>query len=216
MISSRKLGSFVFVAALIGTPAGAQMLTAEQLATPDAATDVAVGSLGIYNELHPPAPNESQFKRSLGPPVRDYFIRLDELKAWDGKDANALLRESGEVIYPIVADGVTKSEITVASKNGKWTLVAFGPDNEAELRTRYFTVLTSLDPDVIKPANIFQVTVPAMNLIFLAAETRDRLVFTPIRSSPVLKLEAGKTEQANSLLIRLQPAARRIDTEGPG
>ncbi len=64
--------------------------------------------------------------------------------------------------------------------------------------------------------NVFQVTIPAMNLIFLATAARDVLLFTPIRTWEDLGLIAGKAEQAREILLRVQPTAKRINGDAPG
>jgi hypothetical protein len=195
--------------------ASAQAPTAEQLATPPAASDAAEGSLRAYTLLHPSAPGGEKVTATIGNALHDYYIRLDELKAWDGRDAKRLLHPSGELIYSIKVNGITASEVTVANREGQWKVIAFGPDNEAKSRSAYFEtfkVKTLGEGD----ANVFQVTIPALNATFLAGEFRGSLFLSPIKSQPSFGLEAGKSEPATDILIRLQPAAKKVDPDKPG
>ncbi len=197
---------------MLAVPANAQAPNDDQLVTPHAAISAASGSLRLYSELHPSAAKQNL---TLGTPVYDYFIRLDEFKEWDGKDPSKPLHSSDEIIFPIQADGTIASEVTIASRGGQWKWAAFGPSNEAQLRSRYFNFAKSQVPGTNEP-NVFQVTIPAMNLIFLATAARDVLLFTPIRTWEDLGLIAGKAEQAREILLRVQPTAKRINGDAPG
>ncbi len=207
-------GRIACLAAILAIPAAAQTLSPEQSATPNDAFVAAQNSLGIYNQLHPTAKTESKQEVSLGTPIRDYFIRLDEFKEWNGGDVTKLLHSSGEVIFPIQSNGVTTSEVTVANRDGQWKLASFGPANEARGRMEYFNAVKS-QAEHGKSADVFQVTIPALDLTFLATGGDD-VRFTPIRSSASLGLKAGDSEPAKAILIRLQPAARKINIEAPG
>lgn len=84
--------------------------------------------------------------------------------------------------------------------------VSFGSIKDAQLRDKILNekAVKSVGPDM-------QVRVPSLQAVFLAQHHEKVMEFTPIRSIPAFGLEVGKTEPAEFVLLRLQPAARKID-----
>jgi hypothetical protein len=194
-----------------------------QAEVPAGARQAAVASLQTFRELAAPQENaekmgldtpEQASQTALGNPIQDYLIGLSDLKGWDGRDPAALLRPTGQLIFPITTEGATRTSVTVAQVKGTWKAAAFGSPNEAQARSRVRESLGSGAPGAAAGATI-QVRVPALQAVFVAQQVGGELQFTPIFSLPGLGLEAGRTEPAREVLLRLQPAARELNPNVP-
>jgi hypothetical protein len=197
-----------------------------QPAAPDGAHQAALQALSTFRQLAVPTDNNPNGHIALGlnvpgeadhagigAPVNDYIIGLIALQKWDGRDPQALLRPTGRVIYPITTDGVTRSSVTLAQKNGQWTAVVFGSADEAQARSRIRANLSAQGPGGDEVG--MQVRIPDFQITFLAQRNGQDLQFTPISTLPGLGIEAGKTEPARQLLLRLQPEAKLRSAEVP-
>ncbi len=158
-----------------------------------------------------PAPGAGM---SLGEPFHDYIIRLDDLKNWDGKDASALLHSTGRYVYPINMRGIAQASVTVGMSHGQWTCLRFGTRQEAESRSFIEENLRRDAPGSHAGTGI-EVRLPTFHVSFIAQRTGGELQFTPTKSLPKYDLEAGKTEPARKVLLRLQPAAQKLDPDQP-
>lgn len=209
-------GSFILVAT-VGLCLAQSMPAGSDLAIPVSAISAAQGSLKMFQLLHPApnAPGGPPLLATTEEPVRNYFIRLDELKAWDGKSVAKLLHPTGEIIATIKRAGDVASAVTLAEKNGHWKWVAFGPPDEALVRSNVLQKMGNSAPGGSTP-DVFQVTIPAMNAAFIAQESGDKVDLTPIKDVPELGIQAGKPEAADNLLRRIQPNALVVPGDKPG
>jgi hypothetical protein len=210
----------VSVIVALGVPALAEMPTGGQLMVPEGAQQAAVKSLQIFKQLAAPANGRSLALEApgaqhatLGAPIKDYIIGLASLQNWDGQNPATLLHATGRLIYPIVTNGMTQSSMTLAKTKGEWTAVTFGSPSEAKSRSLVQKTLNASAPG--GNVGAIQVRVPALNAVFIAQKVEGKLELTPIVSQPSLGIEAGKTEQATLLLLRLQPAARQLNLNTP-
>jgi len=189
-----------------------------QTAIPRQAQQAAAESLETLRALAAPAENFAKLglkesreaeRARLGDPMPDYVIDLTALRAWNGDNPKSLLRPTGQFIYPITVDGVTRTSVTIARVNGEWTAASFGPPDEAQARSQIQNDLKA------KSGQIIQVRVPALNAVFVARQADDTLKFTPVVSQPRFDLTAGRAEPAKQVLLRMQPAAKALDTSVP-
>ena len=107
---------------------------------------------------------------SLGEPLVEFFVRLDSLQAYSsGKKPVSLLSGGDKVMYPVQAGTAVRSSIEVERGKGGWRPVAYGGSTLADAITRLRDqlVATSQRP----PSDYFIVRVPALGLIFLAADS---------------------------------------------
>jgi hypothetical protein len=220
MTSNSKWVAYAIIAAALMTRADGQPLNL-QAEVPADARKAAVESLQTFRELAAPEnaeklgldKPEQAAQAALGNPIQDYLIGLSDLKAWDGRDPGALLRATGQLIFPITTEGATRTSVTVAQIKGTWKAAAFGSPNEARARSEIREKLGGGAP-VTAPGTV-QVRIPALNAVFVAQQAGGELQFTPIFSVPNLGLEAGKTESAREVLQRLLPAARELNPNVP-
>jgi hypothetical protein len=63
------------------------------------------------------------------------MIALNPLRDLDGTDAMALLRSTGQFVYPITINGETNSSVTIAQVEGEWVAASFGSPTEARARS---------------------------------------------------------------------------------
>jgi hypothetical protein len=207
----------------------ADEITADKLQVPEAAQAAALGSLGVFRQLAT-APNNTDLIAGgpgaaadlrVGTPVQDSVIKTGELSRWDGKDPKNLIHLTGDVIFPILGgmgdDDVTKSSMTLAQADGKWSAVEFGAVAQAQLRDRFKKqIITEAPgaPDGKLPA-VFQVRLPSMNITFLASEEGEHLFFTSLDNIPSIKVKEGEKLTAREVLLRLRPAAQEPPPGAP-
>lgn len=74
---------------------------------------------------------------SLGSPLRRYIIRPDRWRSFSGDDPAALLEDTRQWIYPVLAAGKVRCAVTIAwRKPGVWKQIAFGDPWLAEVAFR--------------------------------------------------------------------------------
>ncbi len=141
---------------------------------------------------------------TLGTPIRQFMIRLDELQKYDsGTDPARLLHSTETLTYPVKVQDRTKSSLTVRNQNGRWESESFGGPSYARLLTETRDRLAADGS-----SELFEVRVPALNLAFVGQQRGGQLFLAPIQDEPRFKLERGKTLPAQEVLQALQPAAR--------
>lgn len=214
-----SLWAFVSLAIVQGASAQSVSFQAE---VPEAAHAAANKSLKTLRSLSAPdaavtvdgvSPTGLDANAKLGAPLQDYVIGLTSLRDWSGKNPLTLLRSTGQFVYPIVVEGSTKTSVTIAKVKGDWTAAIFGSANEARARSRIQEMLNAKAPG--GNANVIQVRIPALNVTFIGQENSGDVQFTPLYSRPNLGVEAGKTEAAESVLLRLRSAAKSVDPNLP-
>src|SRR5262245_11891040 len=141
---------------------------------------------------------------SLGPPMRQFSVGLDDLKKFDtGSDPSKLLAGADTLIYPVLAGDGVRSSITLQRDSaGGWRAVAFG----APIFTR--AVWGARPRSEAAGASPFIVRVPALNLFFLGTRRDGELMLAPVVDDPRLKFEKGVPVPAATVFAALVPLAR--------
>ncbi len=137
----------------------------------------------------------------LGQPFATFNIGLEQLKGYQtGANANSVLTQNSETIYPVTVNGQVKSSVTVVQKAGGYEPSSFGNAEIVKGLSRYRTGENA--------ANDFVVRVPALNMYFLAKRVENQLFLTPIVDDPRLNLKVGEEVPAEIVLQQLVPIAK--------
>jgi len=153
------------------------------------------------------APGEAD-QAVLKQPLTDFIVGLDALRAWQpSDDAKALLKPSGLIVYPVASGDAVRSSVTLEKEDNAWKAVAFGAPalTQAVTRTRDAVVGSTH----VSASDLFQVRIPAFNLVFVGSLNGDRLMLTPVTDAPQYDLKAGATVAASDLFTRLKPEAEK-------
>lgn len=151
---------------------------------------------------------------SIGQPMLDFLIRLDELRSYHrGQDPAKLLHRTEQVVYPITFQGQTRSSITLLRKANQWRTVSFGGSQLAKARSQVREAVVVQVPG--GAAETFQVRIPALNAVFVGHRVNGPLMLTPVITMPDLGLQAGRTMQAREVLELVQPIAQQINPKAP-
>jgi hypothetical protein len=136
----------------------------------------------------------------LGQPFAVSTIGLEQLKSYrTGANANSLLSNSAETIYPVLVRGQVKSSVTIVQKQDGYQPSSFGNAEIVKSLSRY--------RQGESPAGQFVVRILALNMYFLGRHVEDRLFLTPIIDDPRLKLRTGESVPAELVLEQLVPLA---------
>lgn len=228
MMSLNKRGLSVVVSGiLVVAPAMAsytcaQVLDGSLASVPSEASKAATESLSTFNALNAPpgaeakfvAPGAAKGKEMLGAPLRDYIIGLNSLKAWDGKDPSRLLKPTNRFVYPIIMGGEVKSQVTLSERSGSWQPVEFSNSTLSQATSETREKIRNNAPGAAAVPSI-QVRIPAMNATFLAQQENGDLTLTAVQSLPEYGIESGQSASARSVLLKLQPFAKEIDSSLP-
>ena len=146
-------------------------------------------------------------RATLGTPVEEFMIRLDELAKYTaGQEPSQLLHRTERVTVPVLAGQQPQSSLTMTRKGGDWEASGFGASNYSRLLSETRERLAKQEGR--SGAEYFEVRVPALNVSFLGAVSGGRLVFTPLLKDARFGFEAGKPLAADQALLKLVPAAK--------
>src|SRR5665213_533583 len=105
---------------------------------------------------------------------------------------------------------------SIPSKNWTSSCPGIGASSTSETVRRLDRyILRAIPPRSSPDANI-QVRVPSLHATFLGQQVSGTWRFAPIESEQGLGLKAGAIEPAHKVLLRMQPAARKLDLNTPG
>ena len=144
---------------------------------------------------------------TLGAPLQDFIVRLDELKKYaPGGRLDELLTATGQVVYPVLVKGQVRSSITISKTGAGWQAVSFGGPNFIKLISGTLaenTKATKLD------SSAYQVIrVPSLNLFFLGFRLNNELMFVPVADDVRLKFRAGAGIKAENVFSAVLPEAK--------
>jgi len=138
---------------------------------------------------------------ALGDPMPVYRIQLDQLLAFkQGDDPDKLLVDDQRVTYPIVADTLVVSSLSVAKGADGWRATDYGSSN----------VVKALSL-VRKDTSDFIVQIPALKLYFIGNRRDGVLFLTPAEDHPLFGFASGKTITAESAILVVQPIAAQYN-----
>jgi hypothetical protein len=138
---------------------------------------------------------------ALGDPMPVYRIQLDQLLAFkQGDDPNNLLVDDQRVTYPVVADTLVVSSLSVAKGADGWRATDYGNSN----------VVKALSL-VRKDTSDFIVQIPALKLYFIGTRRDGVLFLTAAADHPLFGFVTGKTIAAESAILVIQPIAAQYN-----
>jgi hypothetical protein len=184
---------------------------------PQGAMDAAQNGLRLYSQLI----NDKNYAElgfgsrdeiktaSFGAPYREYMIRLDDLKSYKkGASIPALLKGAESYIFPITANGVLRSSLTVSQKGNSWAAASFGSPNKLRSITDAVKKITGV---LVRGQPPFCVTIPATYHYFLGYYNGSKLMLAPVQSDKILGLNGGDTIKADQALPILALEAGEFD-----
>ena len=159
-----------------------------------------------YKQMGFESPEEVRMAK-LGQPLRDFMVRLDQLKEYQpGSDPNALLSGGNQAMYPLFIKKKVRSSITIGERSGKWKAVSFGGANFIKLLNNILT--KSVEATGLSLSSYFIVRVPALNLSFLGYRIDNKLMLVPLLDEPQFNFKAGVSMPADTVFKTILPAAR--------
>jgi hypothetical protein len=154
---------------------------------------------------------------TLDAPMHIILVRLDQLLEYrPGGDPAALLSDTGQDFYPVLANGQTRSSLIVGAASGqRYTAASFGGATLARtLAARRDTMAAApRESGASEPAAI--VHVAALNLYFLGYQQRGRLMLVPAVDNVSFGLRAGLPMPAATVFAGLAERARTMRFDKP-
>lgn len=140
----------------------------------------------------------------LGQPLPVSVIGLDKLKNPPaGAEANSLLAQSPEIIYPVTVGNVVRSSVTIIHKPDGYAPASFGNAEIVKALSRQ----RKAEGGQIE----FVLRVPAFNMYFLAHRIENQVIAVPIVDDPRLNLKVGEQVPLSRLLEGLQVLAKEYN-----
>ncbi len=143
----------------------------------------------------------------LGDPIAIYIVPLEKLRNYSAlADPRELLTGGDRLTYPVLTRNAVRSSLTMAKVNGAWIYAKAGSPKFAR---RFFT-LRSRDEVVSRVAadEYIEVSIPALNLIFLGRESGASLTLIPSEDYQGFGMRTGSSYPANMVFARLAAVAR--------
>lgn len=146
---------------------------------------------------------------SLGEPSRVYNVNLNQLREYQaGSDANRLLNDGNQVIYPVTVRDQVRSSITVEQRDGKWKATNFGNAGFAKQFSQTMKTVAAAPQRTEAPVVVH---VLPFNLYFLGHRADNRLLLTPLGNYASFNLKSGATASADEIFAALAPFARKYN-----
>lgn len=146
----------------------------------------------------------------IDPPLKDFMVRLDHLKAFSpGSDPNYLLVSTGQQIFPISVNNEVRSSMILKQSIIFWKAVSYGSPNLIRQITN--TVNESIRRTGMPRSAYFVVRIPAMNLIFLGYRTNIELFLVPMADDRRQRYRAFESQPAERIFSMILPEAREHD-----
>lgn len=157
--------------------------------------------------------NQKQVREAkLGIPFSDYIVRLDELKEYQtGRPATEMLHATGRLIYPLEVSQKARSAVILSFINEAWTVESFGGSKQIKLVTELRKTVSRAEGRTVK--ELFQVRVPALQLMFIGVERNAKIYLAPLFDMPSYGLKKGERYPAEQVLEKLVKAARQHNGE---
>ncbi len=164
-----------------------------------------------YRELGFESPKEA-LEIQVGFPLREFMVRLDQLKEYRAEsDPRNLLGSGNEYMFPVTVGKEVKSSFSAAKVGDKWVLVSFGSPNRTKL---VMTVLNQSISEKRPVASFFLVKVPALYYHFLGFREDGKIFLIPLLDDKSLELSAGKPLPAEKVFEAMASLARKTPVLG--
>jgi hypothetical protein len=173
----------------------------------------AAKALAEFDAADYSAPHDLRAKLSVGKPFPIVALGLDELRAAAGAPTARLLRrETGVVLYPVIAAGKVRDSFLLIKRDASW--IRGGYANTAVAR-----LLVEQRRQHAKSkqqwSSYYLLSVPALGAFFLAQPSATEAMLIPVASDPAISaggkpLQAGRAYQARDVLTGLIEAAVRF------
>lgn len=148
----------------------------------------------------------------LGVPLNDYMVRLDELKEYQtGRPTTEMLHATGRLIYPLEISQKARSAVILSYNNEAWTVESFGAAKQIKMVTELRKTVARAEGRTDK--ELFQVRVPALQLMFIGVERNAKIYLAPLFDMPSYELKKGERYPAEQVLEKLVEAARQHNGE---
>jgi len=213
----KQLVLLIIILALSVLPCAAQFADPPQLEKASVKAKASLGELALIAQQVDPKSlgfdNREQIKWAMpGAPVVDYMIRLDELQKYQpGQPASKLLHATGRLIYPLEVNRNPQSSVVLTFKEQGWVVESFGATSQTKMFAKQRRTVAEKVGRSEK--ELFQVRVPALQLMFVGVELDGRLSFTPLFEMSLYGLREGQSYPAEQVLEMLLPAARKHNGE---
>lgn len=143
-------------------------------------------------------------------PVSVYMVRLDQLRAYNGRqDPAGLLVDLETAFFPVRVRGDVRSSLELHKEAGQWQTHSYGASEHARILDRVRQ--TAADSARVAPSELFEVRVLALNMYFLGRRTADGLVLVPMLDDADHGFKAGESRPAAEVLAKLRLLALAHD-----
>ena len=157
-----------------------------------------------FEELGFASPGEVT-EATLGDPIEEFFIRLDNLQKYEPDQRGIVISPTRRLTYPVLAGNEQRSSLTVGAGDGGWNALSFGGPNYARLLT---AARKSLRGEQGSSSEIFEVRVPALNVSFVARQKGDQIVVSPVMDDGRFGFERDAVMPLDEALAAMAEAAR--------
>jgi hypothetical protein len=149
----------------------------------------------------------------LGMPIRHYFVRLDSLKNYSGKDPKALLENYSTVTYPLMSGGEAKSGVGLVLKNSQWQVVSLG---ESSMVKRWHGLRRQHSQSYgVDESEFFTVRVSALNVELMGYYNgQSQMILIPEVDDKRWGIKQGEAQPADQLFLKLVPKALEQNDKG--
>ncbi len=145
---------------------------------------------------------------SLGIPLQEYFVRLDQLRDYkEGTLPDSLLKVTNIFIYPVMVNNEVRSSVELLRHDKSWEVSSFGSPKYIQLIADERNNLIKLKS--LKATDVIIVDIPSLNLNFLGYYRKKELMLVPVTNYPQLDLVQGKPVPARELFLILAPLAQK-------
>ncbi len=150
----------------------------------------------------------------IGDPVVEFVIGLAAVQSFQpGVDPVQLLGSNGRITYPLFTGGGNISSVSMTRLDQGWVAASFGSPVTTAAVVNARNMMVS---DRGLPAHeIFQIRIPAMNLVFVAHLATGQIFMAPIVDYSGFQLLKGRVYPADMVLGMLVETAR-YDNGEPG
>jgi hypothetical protein len=147
-------------------------------------------------------------KVALGVPFSLYYVRLADLRAYArGSDPNSLLRDSGDLICPVLVDGNVRSAITLRKSGANWK--PHGVGNAAWIRLLSDARSRSAEHPLVPFGSYFAVRMPVGANPFLVGHREGKdLILTSLVKDSRAGFRDGEDLEAENVFGALASVAR--------